>query len=175
MTRLSKKALSIVLLTIFTLIFTNNLNAQRLIFVFGHGLYANPVDKNFDNNYRFGLGLEGGAGVGLKNTFIVGTAAFTQFKSENSNDSGSVTVIPFKAGVRQYLVGKLVYLHGDVGIASVNYRDGESAKSRLTAGIGAGFKLAGFEVQLDYDGFSRDTPSGYASWIGIKAGFTISL
>ena len=36
-------------------------------------------------------------------------------------------------------------------------------------------KLGMFEAQLDYDGFSRNDPSGYASWIGIKAGINIGL
>jgi hypothetical protein len=49
--------------------------------------------------------------------------------------------------------------------------------SPFSGDVGVGVKFAAFEAQLDYDGFTRKSPepSGYASWIGIKAGFNLGL
>jgi opacity protein-like surface antigen len=163
------------LLLFITLFFAGvgELNAQHLVFVFGHALYAPPVDKNFKNNYTSGLGVEGGAGIGWNKTFLVGTIGYSNFFHESGNDGGDLHYIPFKAGLRQYIFLKDLYIHGDVGLGKINDKTGSA--SRFSGDIGAGIKFAGLELQLDYDGFTRSDPSGYASWLGIKAGFNIGL
>jgi hypothetical protein len=165
----------ILLLMIFTLLFisVNRLYAQHLLFIYGHALYATPVDKNFKNNYTSGLGVEGGAGIGWNKTFLVGTIGYSNFFHESGNVGGDLHYVPFKAGLRQYIFLKQFYIHGDLGLGKLNDKTGSA--SEFSGDIGAGIKFAGFEVQLDYDGFTRSDPSGYASWLGIKAGFNIGL
>lgn len=148
-------------------------HAQQLVFLFGHGVWANPSDKNFKDTHKTGLGVEGGAAIGWNKTFIVGTIGYSSFGADGSNTKGSLSYVPLKAGLRQYIFSKLIYIHGDLGIATI--KDDGGSKSPFSGDIGAGVKLGMFEAQLDYDGFSRSDPSGYASWIGIKAGINIGL
>lgn len=161
------------LLIIATLLFPMGLHAQRLFFIYGHGLYAMPVDKNFKEGYSSGIGAEAGAALGWNKTFIVGTIGYTSFFDKDNNPAGKTSYVPLKAGLRQYVFLKMIYLHGDLGIG--NIKNDLTTDTRFSGDIGAGVKFGGFEAQLDYDGFTRKDPSGYASWIGIKAGFNIGL
>ena len=118
----------------------------------------------------------GNAGIGWEKTSIVGTIGYTSFSSAGKNDYGSIKYVPMKIGLRQYLFSKFVYLHGDLGVGRVK-NDLYNNQSRFSGDIGAGVKFAGFEVQLDYDGFTRNNAEipGYSSWIGMKAGFNLGL
>jgi hypothetical protein len=176
MTPFAKKQLIVLLVTGFFFGIVPQVKAQRLIFIYAHGLYANPVDKNFKDNYNSGLGIEGGAAVGWGKTFIVGTVGYTSFFDSDKNTSGNISYVPLKIGLRQYIFSKFVYLHGDLGIAKIK-NDLYNNQSRFSGDIGAGVKFTSFEMQLDYDGFTRKSPdvSGYSSWIGIKAGFNLGL
>ena len=166
------------LLLIFSVFFcaSKSTSAQRLVFVYAHALYANPLDKNFNNNYNSGLGIEGGLGIGWGKTFLVATIGYSSFSSSDKNTYGSVKYVPMKLGLRQYVFSKMIYLHGDLGIGRIK-NDLYNNQSRFSGDFGAGVKFAGFEVQLDYDGFTRKAPepSGYSSWIGLKAGFNLGL
>jgi hypothetical protein len=162
--------------------FSNEVNAQHVGFVFGHALYAGPIDKNFSNNYNSGLGVEGGGGMGWNKTFIVGTIGYSNFFHKSISETDSVApyasgsdlhFIPLKVGLRQYIFLKTVYLHGDVGIA--NLKSKSASASRFSGDVGAGVKFLHFEVQIDYDGFTRSEPTGYASWFSLKAGLEFGL
>jgi hypothetical protein len=153
--------------------YCNNLNAQHLILLFGHGIYATPTDKNFKRGYNNGLGVEVGGGIGWNKTFIVGTIGYTHFFKEGDNSAGDAGIVPFKVGLRQYIFSKLIYIHADVGADKIKNKI--SSDSRFSADIGAGIRLGLFELQLDYDGYARDDPSGFASWVGFKAGFAFGL
>lgn len=150
-----------------------NLYAQHVGFIFGHALYAGPLDKNFSNGYNSGLGAEAGGGIGWNKTFIVGTIGYSNFFHKSGNEAGDLKYIPVKAGLRQYIFLKNLYLHGDVGIANIKNKAG--SQSRFSGDIGAGVKFMHFEVQVDYDGFTRSNPSGYASWFAVKAGLEFGL
>jgi hypothetical protein len=169
---LRKKMIGFFIMTIF-IAFCNKLNAQHLILLFGHGIYATPTDKNFKTGYNTGLGAEAGGGVGWNKTFIVGTIGYSHFFKEGENSAGDVNIVPLKAGLRQYVFSKLIYIHGDLGVDKIKNKI--SSDSRFSADIGAGIKLPFFELQVDYDGYTRDNPSGFASWIGFKAGFSFGL
>jgi hypothetical protein len=162
--------------------FSSEVNAQHVGFIFGHALYAKPVDKNFTNNYNDGLGVEAGGGIGWNKTFLVGTIGYTNFfhKSISAGDSvgpyasgNDLHFVPIKVGLRQYIFMKTIYLHGDIGLASI--ADKTATDSRFSGDIGAGVKFAHIEIQADYDGFTRKVPSGYASWFGLKAGLEFGL
>ncbi|CAN5746782.1 hypothetical protein BH10BAC2_BH10BAC2_44050 [soil metagenome] len=175
MTVFARRQLSVLLLGFVACCISQKLFSQNLLFLYAHGIYANPVDKNFKDGYNAGLGVEAGAAIGWNKTFIVGTLGYTSFSDRDNNTAGNISYTPFKVGLRQYVFSKLIYIHGDLGIGKV--KNEVIDDTRFSGDIGAGVKLAGFEVQLDYDGFTRKSPeaSGYASWIGIKAGFNLGL
>ncbi|MBG9374991.1 hypothetical protein I5907_02040 [Panacibacter sp. DH6] len=151
-------------------------SAQKLFSFFVHGVYAQPLDENFNGNYNAGLGVEGGVRIAINRTALVATVGYTNFFSSNNSELGNLQFIPVKIGLRQYIISRLVFIHGDVGIARIT-GDLYNNASRFSGDAGIGVKLTGFEVQLDYDGFTRKSPeaTGYSSWIGLKAGINLGL
>lgn len=172
-----KKNTLVALLLVFSFIISpRHLQAQKLFFLFAHGLYATPVDSYFKNNYNYGLGIEGGAGVGTGNTFLVGTIGYTFFSNASGSKYGNTFYYPIKVGLRHYLlVGKILFFNVDAGVGYIKNNIVNS--SRFTGDIGLGVKLGPVEVMGDYDGFTRTSGenSGYSSWIGIKAGVRFGL
>jgi len=152
------------------------LHAQKVFFLFAHGQYALPADSYFKHNYNYGLGVEGGAGIGTGRTFLVGTVGYTSFTSSSGNSYGNASYVPLKAGIRHYLfVGKILFIHADGGVAFI--KNNVVNSSRFSGDVGLGVKLGPVEVLADYDGFTRSSAenTGYSSWIGIKAGFRFGL
>jgi len=147
--------------------------AQRVALLFAHGIYASPLQNDFKNNYKAGFGAEAGGGIGWNKTFLIATIGYTSFGQTGTNTSGNISVIPVKGGLRHYLIGRLLYLHGDLGVALV--KDKVYNESLFSGDLGVGVKLAGLELQADYDGFSQRNHGGFASWIGLKAGFSFGL
>lgn len=154
--------------------FPQQVNAQRLVFLFGHLGYNIPVENTFKGNYSYGVGAEAGAGLGWNKTFIIGTVGINYFNGTENNPLGNALVYPVKLGMRQYLVERLLYFHIDAGVENVKY-EGTSANTCFSADAGIGATLLGLELQLDIDGFNRPYSSGNSSWIGIKAGYRIGL
>ncbi|HEX6429898.1 MAG TPA: hypothetical protein VF008_19525 [Niastella sp.] len=154
----------------------NGAQAQKLFFVFAHGQYASPVQTSFKNDYNFGLGAEGGVGIGFgTKTFLTGTVGYTVFDAK-SGEVGNITYVPMKVGLRRYfLPANLIFIHADAGVGHIKDKTTNSSYSRFTADVGAGVKLGPFEVGVAYDGFSRDGSSGYASWLAFKAGWRFGL
>jgi hypothetical protein len=163
-------------LSVIILAATAGTHAQKLFFVFGHANYAAPLDANFKNKYGFGLGVEGGAGIGTGKTFFTGTIGYTYFDARRGTDAGNLTYVPMKFGIRQYILpGKLLFIHADLGVGVIKDKSTNSSNSRFSGDIGAGVKLGPMDLGVSYDGFSRSDPSGYASWISFKAGWRIGL
>lgn len=54
-------------------IFPGSAHAQKLVFLFGHLLYAAPVDPYVKHTSNDGFGVEVGAGIGTGRTFLAGT------------------------------------------------------------------------------------------------------
>lgn len=148
--------------------------AQRLFFIFGHALYNSPVQSDLKNNYNYGLGAEAGAGIGANKTFLTATVGYGIFNSKNGNAAGNLTYVPAKLGIRQYIVGKLVFLNANAGLVNLKPNKGDS-QSRFTADAGVGIKVAGIDLGINYDGYAGKDPSGWASWVSFKAGFNIGL
>jgi hypothetical protein len=151
--------------------------AQKLFFVFVHGQYATPSQTSFKDNYNFGLGAEGGAGIGFGKTFFTGTVGYTVFDAKSNTESGkgNLTYVPMKLGIRRYfLPGHLLFVHADAGVAHIKEKSAGSY-SRFTGDVGAGVKLGPLEAGVAYDGFSQSDPSGFASWIGFKLGWRFGL
>jgi hypothetical protein len=156
----------------------NNAKAQHLVFIFAHPVYESPVDKDFKNNYSFGLGAEGGVGIGAGRTFFIGTIGYSYFNARSNAEKpiGNLNYVPIKVGFRHYiLVGKVLFINADAGVATITDRSTHTSSSRFTADIGPGVKLGPFEAIVNYDGFARSDPSGYASWLAFKLGWRIGL
>jgi len=171
-----KKHFRLVIALLLVTAVTSNLQAQKLFFLFGHGLYAAPVDSYFKHNYNYGWGVEGGAGIGTGRTFLVGTIGYTSFSNVSGNSIGTTSYVPLKGGIRHYLlVGKILFIHADAGVGII--KNNITNGSRFSGDVGVGVKLGPVEVLADYDGYSRSSAetSGYSSWIGIKAGFRFGL
>jgi opacity protein-like surface antigen len=172
---LRKKMIRLLFVSIMVFASTSLLKAQHLVLIYAHALYDAPLDKNFKENYNSGFGVEGGAGIGWKKTFLIGTVGYTNFFHKDEAEGGDLHYVPVKIGLRQYVFLKNIYIHGDLGLGTIKNK--VYSDTRFSGDIGAGVKFVGFEVQLDYDGFTRKEPetSGYSSWIGIKAGFALGL
>ncbi len=150
--------------------------AQHLVFLFAHGQYASPLDKDFKNNYSYGLGAEGGVGLGTGSTFFMGTIGYSYFKAMSGKDAGNLTFVPIKVGVRHYLlVGKILFIDANAGIGAITNRATHTSESRFTADAGAGVKLGPLDLGINYEGFSRSDPSGFASWLAFKLGWRIGF
>jgi hypothetical protein len=154
---------------------STSVKAQKLFFVFAHGQYATPLQSNLKNNYNFGLGAEGGAGIGFGKTFITATVGYSVFDARSGTEAGNLTYVPIKAGFRKYFLPmNLLYIHADAGVANVKVKGGGSS-SRFTGDVGAGVKLGPLEAGVAYEGFSQSDPSGFASWLAFKLGWRLGL
>ncbi|WP_153796732.1 hypothetical protein [Foetidibacter luteolus] len=167
-----KPVLCTVLLT--ALLSAGQLKAQRLVFIFGHLTYNTPVQSNLKDNYRFGAGAEAGVGIGRGQTFLTATTGYTKFNSKSGSGVGNFGYVPVKLGLRQYVVGKLLFLNANAGMAVIKPKDADNM-SRFTADVGVGAQLLGLDLSINYDGFAAKDPSGWASWIAFKAGFRFGL
>jgi len=159
---------------LFSVFFAGKATAQRLVFLFGHGVYSVPAGTNFKNAYRFGLGGEVGVGVGLLGkTFITGAVGYTDFVHSSSSEMGNLQYTPVKVGIRHYLLARVLFVHGDLGPGFFKQNKVDNKFTKFTGDIGVGVKLAGLEVSADYDGILGSNPSG--SWFALKAGFNFGL
>jgi hypothetical protein len=163
-----------VILLVMLISFAGNINAQRLVFVFGHAEYATAVGdlKNINDK---GVGAEAGLGLGLNKTFFIGTIGTTWLSSANNNplanSTGTLRYTPIKLGIRRYVFRKNVFLKADAGLAKMKYAKASGGSSNFTSSFGAGLKFTGFEVTGDFTTVS----GGYGSWLSLKAGFTIGI
>lgn len=138
----------------------------------GYLIYAKPKG-DFAKTYRFGGGGELFGGVGINKTFIIATAGFSQFKAGLDNHSGSLTYTPVKIGVRQFILGKILFINADLGRAVVKNKTFKEA--RFTRGIGLGAKLLGLQAALYYDGWKNKNARGFSNSVNFKLGWGLSL
>ncbi len=166
---------SCVFLLLFFSCAIQKLNAQKLVFLFGHGLYDAPTGGLADH-YNYGLGVEGGVGIGLNKTFLTGTIGYTNFFNKSGNPAGDLKYVPIKVGLRHYLMAKLLFVNLNAGVASLDNKL-ISSSARFTADAGIGAKLGPLDLGVNYDGFdgSNGVSSGWNSWFSFKAGFRIGL
>jgi len=141
----------------------------------GVNLLGASAKGSFKDEYNMGGGGEVFGGVGLGRTFIIGTAGFSAFKARSGNNSGVLTYIPLKIGLKQYVFRKLIFINGDLGIATVKNKNFK--ESRFTRGIGAGVKLLGLEVALYYDGWKNinSNAKGFQNAAFGKLGYSFTL
>lgn len=136
-------------------------------FLFGGNAQYSKPGGNFANGYQYGLGTEAFAGVGLGKTYLVGTIGASFYKAEN-NGSGNITYLPIKGGIRQFIIGRQVFVNADLGVATVKSK--EFNEKRFTRGIGAGVRLFGLEASMYYDGWKAINSSGFSNNLNFKLG-----
>lgn len=138
----------------------------------GYVIYSTPKE-DFRKAFKFGGGGEVFGGVGVGKTFIIATAGQSKFRPQSSSHSGSVTYTPFKIGVRQFILGKSVFINADLGRATV--KSETFNQMCFTRGIGIGVKLLGLQAALYYDGWKNKEASGFSNSTNIKVGWGLSL
>jgi len=158
---------------------TQSAHSQKLFFIFGHLAYENPGGNGVMQNYRYGIGGEAGAGIKLYHkTYATGTIGYSSFTQDKSASPrpGRMSYVPVRFGLRQnFLPLNLLFLHADVGTASV--KNDLTSGSRFTGSFGVGGKLGPIEAQIDYElmGKKSGDPSGANGWVGFKAGWRFGL
>lgn len=167
--------LALMLLLTGTLLFSTAGKAQRVVFGFANLMYNTPTGDFKSAGYNYGLGGEAGAGVSLlSKTFVTGSVAFNTF---NNTVDGvkNLKVTPIKFGLRQYLFARMLFVKADAGIATVS--GGGDTESKFTIGGGAGVKLAGMNLGIDYNTVKLGSGSGpnWAGWFAFKAGFSLGI
>lgn len=130
---------------------------------------------DFKEHYDVGGGGELFGGVGWGKTFIIATAGYSAFKAAGGSGSGTLTYVPLKIGLKQFLFRKLIFINGDIGIANVKNK--VFNESRFNRGIGAGVRLFGLEASLYVDGWRHIDPAsdGYQNSLFGKLGYSIAL
>lgn len=156
-----------------------SVHAQKLVFGFGHLVYAQPSGKGLSAQYKGGFGGELGAGVKIiHKTYATGTIGYTYFFDKNNlaERPGNLHYVPVRVGIRQnFLPLNILFAHADFGTASV--KNNSTNGARFTGSMGLGAKLAALDLSIDYEFFGRKKadPPGANSWIGFKAGFRLGL
>lgn len=157
-----------------TMLFSATVKAQKLVFVFANGMYNKPTGDFKNAGYNYGFGGEAGAGVGLmSSTFVTGSVGYNSFNNTVSGVS-NLKATPVKFGFRQYLFSKILFAKLDAGVASVKFDGGSGSK--FTGGIGAGVKLAGLNLGIDYNTINlNEGGQKWIGWLAFKAGFSFGL
>lgn len=154
-------------------------SAQKLFFIFGHLAYETPGSNGMMQNYKYGIGGEAGAGIKLfHKTYGTATLGYSSFSQDRSASPrpGRMSYVPVRFGLRQNLLPlNLIFLHADVGTASV--KNDLTNGSRFTGSFGVGAKLGPIEAQIDYEllGKKSEDPKGSNGWVAFKAGWRFGL
>lgn len=138
----------------------------------GSVIYSMPKG-GFDASYKNGVGAEAYVGVGVGQTYLVGTLGISTYGAERNNQAGRLTYTPMKLGIKQFLLAKRLFIQADLGLARVRNKNFDS--KQFTRGIGAGARLLGLEVGLYYDGFKNKNASGFSNSLNAKVGWSFSL
>lgn len=152
--------------------------AQRPhINIYGHAIYAAPLDKSSKNLYSGGAGVEAGVLIGRKNTLVGALVGTTRFFAKDGNQYGYLTYVPVKVSVRQYIPLTLhfLFVQADAGLGFTNSRYLGNDGTRFAADIGAGVKFGLFEAALMWDNFHEAKPEGWGSFFTIKAGLNLGF
>ncbi|MBA4196429.1 MAG: hypothetical protein C0459_02640 [Chitinophaga sp.] len=173
------KVTNFLALSVITLLFSVSTNAQIIklpkVLAFGNFTYANP-QGDFSKSVNGGTGFEVGGGIGLGKNLLYASTGYINYPF--SSTSYKYKVVPFKVGIRHYLLLGL-FVNGAVGVASQNSdASGASSGSSFLYEVGAGFKFLGVvEIGAAYTGYqvANSSPSINANSILLKAGLAFKL
>ena len=152
--------------------------AQSVSFAYANGTYSKPVDGTSIEKYSYGLGVDGGVGIGANSTFFVASAGYSSFIAKSSNSktpSYNMDYVPIKVGVRQYLPGDVFFLNANAGMGIITNKsqNPQILSSALpTADFGAGIRISSnFEISGNYDVMKEPVANGFRGWLVLKAGW----
>ena len=171
------KSVNLFIILSFLIIHSANGQLKKPGISIGAGVfYANPKGE-FAKMYKGGLGAEAKGGIGFGKTYVMASLGYAAFATQPGDNSGTLTYAPIKAGIKQYLLAKRLFINGDVGVAKIKDKTMSAAESRFTADIGAGIRLLGIEAGMYYDTFksSNDLKSNYSTSVLYKIGYNITL
>src|SRR4051812_31268272 len=113
---LMKKYCLLPVICSFFLLVVNLVNAQAGLIkkpgvtVGGNLVYSIPQGQ-FADRFKFGFGGEVYGGVGWGSTYITATLGVTRYEKKSSV-SNSISAVPFKIGLRKYLLLKRLFING---------------------------------------------------------------
>jgi hypothetical protein len=166
--------LSFGLLAMFAVL-SNHAEAQikRPGILLGGNLMYSAPKGDFASNYKGGVGGEVIGGIGLGKTYLVGTLGYSRFLSKaNARD---ITYKPMKIGVRQFILGRQIFINADIGNARIKDKTENTTENHFTRGFGGGVKLAGIEAALYYDGWKNANSSTFSNSLQFKLGWNITI
>jgi len=134
--------------------------------------YAQPVG-DFKKGFKYGFGGDVYGGVGWGKTYLLATLGYRGFIEDVSTNANTLSYVPVKLGVRQYLLLKKIYIQANAGVANIS--GGGESSSAFTYDLGAGLKFAGFEIAAFYDSFKPKDADKYLSSINGRIGYNFSF
>ncbi len=166
-----KYVIAAVLIFCMNMIAIKSISQIPRISIYGHALYAIPLDGSSKEFYNGGVGVVGGILAGRKTTMFNGSIGYSHFFADKANTFGDETYVPVKVGVRQYIPLTLhfLYAQADMGMGFITHKNGDNY-SPFAFDFGAGVKFAAFEAALIWDNYHKKNPSGMSSWLTVQAG-----
>ena len=145
--------------------------------VYGHALYATPLDGSGSRAFNGGVGGVAGVTLGSSNSRGVVSLGYTHFFGKDERPD--FNYVPLKAGLRQDLPSVLsfLYLQGDVGVGFIKTKNADS-KSRFAFDFGAGAHFGGLEAAIIWDNFKnvQEVNGGdWNSWLTFQLGFNLGF
>lgn len=163
----------VVVFTVFVCLAATAVNAQIKkpgVFI-GANLLYNLPKSNFSNSYNNGIGGELTGGVGLGKTFLMATYGTGRFVSKPGYKD--MIIKPFTVGIKQFVLGKSVFVSANAGNAKVNDRTKGTLNNNFLSAIGGGLRFAGFEAGLYFNNLKTDNNS--LRFTQYKFGWNVSL
>lgn len=160
-------------------VFCTAIQAQLLkrprALAFGNIAYASPSGNGLDANYRGGVAVELGGGLGLGKTIFTSSVGYQLYSSRPGVTVGNLQVIPLKFGVRRYLLGS-IFLQAHGGIASQRYAKSGTTGSSFIYELGGGLKLLKMlEIQLTTNSWKQPASFNRSNAWLLKAGWSLRL
>jgi hypothetical protein len=137
--------------------------------------YATPTSSAFKDYSNGGIGAEAGAGLGFKNTMLMGTLGYQTFGNTSANPAGNLKITTIKAGLRQYFLRSHLFALGNIGSAIQNYSSSTVSGSNVIYEFGAGVRLFGIEVQLTQSSWQQPIALPTSKAFNVKVGFSFKI
>ena len=137
--------------------------------------YATPTSSAFKDSSKGGIGAEVGAGLGLKNTMLMGTLGYQTFGNSVSNPAGNLKITTIKGGIRQYFLKSHLFILGNIGSAIQSYSSSSVSGSNVIYEYGAGARLFGIELQLTQSSWQQPINVPASTAFNVKLGFSFKI
>lgn len=151
--------------------------------LFVHALYGFSLESSSDKYYKGQYGGVAGLGYKINNTMPEGTIGYSSIAASEINPGGTLSYIPFKVGVRQFLPLQKTTLfgQGNVGVgflsASTNLPEtGKTSDTRFAFDLGVGAKIGeSIETAIIWDNYKEKGNLGWSSWLTLRLGWAMNF